>query len=199
LTWISHSERLLKANELCHALAVEIGWPNLNTDNVPSIGTLIDCCQGLFVVDKEVSTVRLIHFTLQEYLQDHPKLFGAAHSTIAETCLTYLNSQQVKAVSTAPSPDLQDAPFLEYSSLYWGIHAKRDLSDCAKQLALKLFADYNSHISTQLLFSAENPYVCLADFARPSLFSGLHCASFFGIVHIGLRMSRDLFYEHEKD
>jgi len=40
LMWISHVERPLKANELCHAQAVEIGSPNLNVDNVPSIGTL---------------------------------------------------------------------------------------------------------------------------------------------------------------
>src|SRR5205807_3814703 len=79
LMWISYSERPLKADELCHALAVEIGLPNLDTDGVPSIGTLLACCQGLIVVDKEVSTVRLIHFTLQEYLRAHPELFGAAH------------------------------------------------------------------------------------------------------------------------
>ena len=92
LMWISHAERPLKADELCHALAVEIGSPNFNTDNIPSISTLLACCQGLVVVEKEASTVRLIHFTLQEYLRARPGLFGAAHSTIAEICLTYLNS-----------------------------------------------------------------------------------------------------------
>jgi len=30
LMWISHPERPLKSNELCHALAVEIESPNLN-------------------------------------------------------------------------------------------------------------------------------------------------------------------------
>ena len=78
LMWISHTERPLKTDELCHALAVEIGSPNLNTANVPSVGTLLACCQGL-VVKKEVST---------------------------ETCITYLNSQPVKAFSTSPSPAL---------------------------------------------------------------------------------------------
>jgi len=184
LMWISHSERPLKANELCHALAVEIGSPDLNTDNIPSIGTLVACCQGLVVIEKEVSTVRLIHFTLQEYLRAHPELFGAAHSAIAETCLTYLNSHKVKALSTSPSPDLQDTPFLEYSSLYWGAHAKRDLSGCARLLALKLFADYDNHISIQILFKERKPYMYLSDFDKISQFSGLHCASFFGIVDI---------------
>ena len=98
LMWISHVERPLKPYELRHALAVEIGSPSLNSDNVPSIGTLLACCQGLVIVDREASTIRLIHFTLQEYLGAHPQLFGTAHSTIAETCLSYLNSQQVRAL-----------------------------------------------------------------------------------------------------
>jgi len=182
LMWISHSERPLKADELCHALAVEIGSPDLNTDNVPSIGTLLTCCQGLVVVEKEASTVRLIHFTLKEYLRAHLALFSAAHSVMAETCLSYLNSQPVKAFSTSPSPDLQDVPFLEYSSLYWGVHAKRDLSDCAKLLALKLFDDYVDHTSAKILMKAQNILSFYID--RFSGFSGLHCASFFGIVEI---------------
>jgi len=184
LMWISHSERPLKVDELCHALGVEIGSPDLDGDNVPSIGTLLTCCQGLVTVDKEGSTVRLIHLTLQEYLRAHPQIFGRAHSTMAETCLSYLNSHQVKVLSTSPSPDLRSTPFLRYSSLYWGIHAKRELSDCAKQLALKLFDDYDNHISTEILLEAPKSRFFLDSPNRPSLFSGLHCASFFGIVEI---------------
>jgi len=184
LMWISHSERPLKVDELCHALGVEIGSPDLDSDNVPSIRTLLGCCQGLVSVDKKASTVRLIHFTLQEYLRAHPQFFGRAHSTMAETCLSYLNSHQIKALSATPSPDLRGTPFLEYSSLYWGTHAKRELSDCAKQLALKLFDDYNNHISTEILLKAGKSRFFQVEINRLYLFSGLHCASFFGIVEI---------------
>lgn len=114
-----HSEWSLKLNELCHALAVEIRPPKLNIDNVASIGTLLACCQELVAVDKEASTVQLIHFTLHEYLRAHPELFSITHSTMAETYLIYLDSQQVKVkvLLDAPSPDLQDITFLNYSSL----------------------------------------------------------------------------------
>jgi len=186
LMWISHAERPLKANELCHALAVEIGSPDLNTDNVPSIGTLLACCQGLVFVDKEASTLRLIHFTLQEYLRAHPELFGTAHSTMAETCLSFLNSRQVMAISTLSIVFLSDTPFLEYSSLYWGMHAKRDLSDCAKLLALKLFNEYNNHISTKILLKAQDNLHFNFHYypGKALLFNGLHCASLFGIDEI---------------
>ena len=183
LMWISHAERPLKPYELCHALAVEIGSPNLNSDNIPSIGTVLACCQGLAFVDKEAYTIRLIHLTLHEYLRAHPELFGAAHSTIAETCLSYLNSQQVKDLSTSSSSSLQSTPFLIYSSLYWGMHAKRELSDCAKLLALKLFDDCSSNISTKILLKSRQFYIHHS-FSDEHVFSGLHCASLFGIDEI---------------
>jgi len=182
--WISHAERPLRADELCHALAVEIGSPNFRIDNIPSISTVLASCQGLVVVEKEASTVRLIHFTLQEYLRVYPGLPGAAHSTIAETCLSYLNSQYVKALSISLSPGVQDTHFLQYSSIYWGVHANRDLSDCAKQLALRLFDGHSHHISTKILLKIQGMYWYAVDFDKPSMFNGLHCASFFGIVEI---------------
>jgi len=182
LMWISHSERPLKVNELCHALGVKIGSADLDSDNVPSIGTLLFCCQGLVSVDKETSTVRLIHFSLQEYLRAHPEFFGRAHATMADTCLSYLDSHQVHALSAIPPSDFRSTPFLEYSSLYWGMHAKRDLSDYAKRLALKLFDSYGRHISTKILLSAAKQRPFHVNFAVISLFSSLHCASFFGII-----------------
>ena len=51
LMWVSHSERPLRVDELCHALAVEIESADLNPENVPSIRTLSDCCQGLLGVE----------------------------------------------------------------------------------------------------------------------------------------------------
>jgi len=195
LMWISYSERPLKVEELCHALGVEIGSADLDGNNVPSIGTLLTCCQGFVSVDKETSTVRLIHPTLREHLRAHPELFDRPHATMAETCLSYLNSHKVRALSVSPSGNLRGrpplryspypgTPLLEYSSLYWGTHAKRDLSDCAKQLALKLFDDSKGHISTKLLLNAGKWRFCFPGINKYSGFSGLHCASFFGIVEM---------------
>jgi len=184
LMWISHAKRPLRADELCHALAVEIGSADFNTSNVPSMSTLVGCCHGLITVDKEASIVRLIHFTLQEYLSTHhDKLFGTPHSAITEICLTYLNSQQVKALSADASPDAHGMPFLEYCSVYWGIHAKRELSDCARSLALELLKGHYGEIPTKSLIGRLDP-----DYAEGwgtySPFGGLHCASFFGIVEL---------------
>jgi len=55
LMWISHAERPLSVDELRYALAVELGTRDFNTNNIPSISTLISCCQGLITVDKEAT------------------------------------------------------------------------------------------------------------------------------------------------
>ena len=183
LMWISHAERLLRADELRHAIAVLLGSADFDIGNVPAMSTLVSCCQGLITVDKEASTVRLIHFTLQEYLLSRPNIFSKPHSTMAEICLTYLNSPQVKALSTCPSPDTRNAPFLEYCSVYWGVHAKRELSDYTISLALELLKENYSQISTKFLIAHVDDFLLRRSDGLP-VFSGLHCASFFGIVEV---------------
>ena len=93
LTWVCHSDRPLQVDELCHALAVEIGEADFDPENIPSIDTLLDCCQGLITVDAEPSTVRLIHYIVLEYLCSHLGFLIGPHPVLAETCLSDLNSQ----------------------------------------------------------------------------------------------------------
>jgi len=118
LMWICHSERPLKADELCHALAVEIGSTDFDVDNIPLIRTVLSCCQSLAVVDKEGSIVRLVHFTLREYLSGRPDHFQRPRSAIAETGLTYLNSRKVMNFSATQFLDTRTVPFLRYSALH---------------------------------------------------------------------------------
>jgi len=184
LTWVCHAERPFQVDELCHALEVEIGEREFDPENVPSIGTLLDCCQGLITVDVEALNVRLIHYTVQEYLCSHPGLFSKPHSILAETCLTYLNSRQVKRHTPHALPNHGSMPFLKYSARYWGAHTNKDLSDNARTLALELLYQYEDHISAaSLLGQVLHPRFSRATAASPHL-SGLHCASFFGIVEL---------------
>ena len=184
LMWICHSERPLLVDELCHALAVEIGSTHFSNDNVPGTETLLNCCQGLVAVDKEASTFRLAHHTLREYLSTHPDFFPGVHSVIAETCLTYLNSDQAKALPAKPQPDLSSMPFLKYCSRYWGTHAKRELSDRAVLLAMELLDRYENHVASNALFEQILDQYDSPEVSAPSQFGGLHCASFFGIVDV---------------
>ena len=184
LMWVSHSRRPLQVHELCHAIAIRIGSTNHNSDDIPTLSTLINCCQGLVTLEKSGSTIRLIHFTLQEYLRVHPDLFNRAHSTMAETCLTYLNFQDIKDVSVGPPSDPRDTPFLEYSSLYWGTHMRMELSDCSNTLALQLLDRFDSHISAKYLWNSINGRLPSHENPRYKPFSALHCIAYFGVAEV---------------
>ena len=80
-----------------YAFSVELGTEDLNIDNVSSVGTVLGCTLGLVTTDENRSTVRLLHFTLQEYLGANPTLFETTESMMAEICLTYLNYRLVRA------------------------------------------------------------------------------------------------------
>ena len=180
LMWVSHAERPLRIEELCRALAVEMGATDIDLENIRPQDTVLMSCLGLAMVDRETSTVRLIHYSLQEYLS-RPGVLPDAHRTLSQTCLTYLNYDQVKGLPADSVSNLDDMPFLEYSSLYWGRHAKMELTDHTKSLALGLLNRYDSHISSALLFKKINPYARSLSH-RP--FPSLHCASYFGIDEI---------------
>ena len=189
LMWISHSRRPLQVDEICHALAVRIGSNDLDSDNIPRISTMLACCQGLVTIEKGTSTIRLIHYTLQEYICTLPDLFDSAHSTMAETCLTYLNFQHIKDLSAGPPPDPRDTPFLEYSSLYWGAHMRMQLSDQAEIFALQLLDQFDIHISAKFLWKSikeefVNLVFGLSSDSNCKGFSALHCISYFGIAKV---------------
>ena len=129
LMWVLYSERPLRSEELCHALGVEIGSADLDPENVPALRTLVASCLGLVTVEASSSTVRLVHFTLQEHLLRDRTLFHSPHSSIAEVCLTYLNVRSVRNLSPTVRFATSTAPLLEYASIYWGRHAGRGVTE----------------------------------------------------------------------
>ena len=95
-----------------------------------------------------------------------------------------LNFQSVKAHSNAPFRHSKlSPPFLEYCSVYWGVHAKRELSEYGRSLALKLLEWQYGQTSTGLLI-VQLKHFYVPDLNIFSPFSGLHCASFFGISEV---------------
>jgi len=186
LMWVSHSERPLHVDELCHALGVEKGSLDLNNQNIPAIETLLACSLGLVIVEKSSSTVRLAHYTLQEYLSYHSGLFVKPHSMISEVCLTYLNFRHVKDFSSTLCSIPSTIPFVKYASCYWGTHARQGTSERAKRLALELLNKYDEHISSKmlLLHGMDNWDRPFDQEDSPGGFSGLHGAAYLGCEEI---------------
>ena len=132
LMWISHSERPLKAIELCQALGVEGEDKDLNAGNIPRIETVLRYSLGLVTVEASTSTVRLVHFTLQEHLSNASSLFHSPHSMMAEICLTFLSFPCIRDLSTALYSPPAAAPFVGYASCFWGTHASSVLNGAVR-------------------------------------------------------------------
>ena len=187
LMWVSNSERPLHTTEICHALGARIGSADLDLENVPTIRTLLACSLGLIRVEESSSTVRLVHFSLQEYLSHNLSLFQSPHSMIAEVCLTYLNFRRVRELSPTLASAPSTVPFAQYASGYWGEHMRRGGAGNMSPFALELLIEFEQHVSSQLLLVRYyeevrwwEPRFDNSD--GPRGFTGLHGAAFFGMV-----------------
>jgi len=186
LMWISRSMEPMDAAELCEALGVQIGSPDHNPDSIPSIQTLVASCLGLVIVDK-YSEVRLVHFTLQEYLNSCSEIFQNPYAVMAEVCLTYLNFGLIRKLPLTLDDALRKYPFLRHASFYWGHYARNQTTEGVKSRALQLLDGFESHISAKLLllphfnqFGRELPW----SLHSPEGFTGLHCVAFLGLNEI---------------
>jgi len=190
LMWVLHSERPIQGQELRHALRVEIGSTDLYPENVPASRTLLASCLGLVIIEASSSTVRLVQFTLQEYLSRDPTLFQSPpHSTIAKVCLAYLNFRCVRDLSPTLCSAPAIIPLLEYASFYWMWHTRRGMTENIKTLALRLFNRLGDYISAQLILLNYNRGRGWGQYLYPALgptrFTGLHGAAFLGIMGRG--------------
>jgi len=189
LMWVSNSEHPLSTSELCHALGVKTGSEDLDIENVPEIRTVLGCSLGLVTVEASSSTVRLVHFTLQEYLSDNPGLFQNPHSMIAEVCLTYLNFRCVRKLSPTLSLAPSTVPLVGYASCYWGEHIRREGTRSVNPLALELLVRFEEHISSRLFLLRYHEDIhwwgpAYDGSSSPKGFTGLHGAAFLGIAEI---------------
>ncbi|EFZ02978.2 Nucleoside phosphorylase domain protein [Metarhizium robertsii ARSEF 23] len=92
LGWITCARRALTTLELQHALAVEINKSEFDENNLADIQDLVSVCAGLVTIDEESMAICLVHYTLQEYLENtQDKWFRNSHAQMALKCVTYLS------------------------------------------------------------------------------------------------------------
>ena len=123
LSWITCARRPLTSLELQYALAVEVGEPELDEENLPEIEDMVSVCAGLVTVD-EGDIIRLAHYTMQDYFErTQISWFPNAQTDIAMTCVTYL-SFDVFAAGFCPTDEEFEArlrlyPLYDYAAQNW--------------------------------------------------------------------------------
>ena len=186
LMWIAHAKRPLKVDELLHGLAIQPGEFNFDEDNLPCEDFLVEYCLGLVQIEPDSSIIRLVHFTLQEYFERQSRsFFPNSHSEIAQACLTYLCLDAFSSASCPSDEEYEHRtetwPFLQYAAQYWGDHAREDLNEGYKNLAVELCSkSKNLDSATQAMGVGNLSYQGYSQRFRKS-YTGLHVASSFGL------------------
>jgi ankyrin repeat protein len=208
LKWIYLIERQLTIDELRHALAAVNCTAEDLEDSLPFENTLTDCCYGLVIIDKETSSVSLVHKSLQEFLKiqhESNNLFLTGHGEIAHTCLHYMNfddstmisnlaRNQNKELAYGKFPPLHQRssgitkyPFLNYAIHFWGDHARRQIDSHGTRLISELLLNKESRhcISRNLRLSALEGSAAwrqkVLTTGNTAKFPGLHLLAHFGI------------------
>ena len=190
LMWLHFAYRPLKLAELQHALAVNKGHTEFDSDNIPSQKAILDCCLGLVIVDEETMTVRFVHFTLEEYFRENfTTEFPNGDSSIAETCLTYLTFGNLRqhCMNFESLHEMRTKyPFLKYAALYWGTYVKKQDSDSLTTLVRMLVEHENERppCALQALYLEMDRDEELWSPHKTTVakrFSGIHAIAYFGL------------------
>ncbi|KAK8036241.1 hypothetical protein PG993_008855 [Apiospora rasikravindrae] len=77
LSWIVCAKRPLKPEELRHALGVEFGESDMNSDDLPDLQNVLSSCCGLVAIDEESDAVGLVHQTTRQYFERTQETWAA--------------------------------------------------------------------------------------------------------------------------
>lgn len=129
LMWITFARRPLIFEELSDAIAITTKPEMTAMDETyrmfrPPQKILTDCCHGLIVVDEESSIVRLVHYSVHEYLcHGQPPIFPRAEKAVAELCIAYQMLETFASGCRREEEDiirlLDDCPFIAYAARHW--------------------------------------------------------------------------------
>ncbi|KAF7338853.1 hypothetical protein MSAN_02208300 [Mycena sanguinolenta] len=153
LSWITNAKRPLRPSELREALAVEPGDKALDPENLVDDDTVISACAGLVVINGNDDTIRLVHYTLQNYLERiQSRQFPDAPLQITTVCLTYLSFDKPTHQSWHSQTD---PAFWNYSAAYWMVHTRGEAESRIKPLILSFLARPTQWLTQEIPSSAE--------------------------------------------
>lgn len=126
LMWLSTVKRPLTILELQHAIATT---PNgIHLDELADTSFFTETCLGLATFDNETSIIRLVHLSVNEYLQERREaIFPRADGKLAVLCLSYLSIDEFRGSMPSTRGAFNKLtvkwPLLSYAIAFWGVHA----------------------------------------------------------------------------
>ena len=127
LFWVVCARRPLTVLELqqMYAMATLPEGETLEEDDLPDGDILTSVCGGLIVGSAEPNSIRLVHYTAQQYFERvYEDRLPMERSRITRIALAYLRlpnfSGGVRETDDSMSDALRRYPFLTYAAHYWG-------------------------------------------------------------------------------
>ncbi len=136
LDWLSVTKRPLTIGELCHAIGLQNCGRECSPTQIPSADTILGSCYGLVTQDRQSGQVRLLHYTLLEFLEKQ-STFSANDLTVLECCLKCLSSSELSQLTFQSAPSLsffaavhmrvlRRLPLVLYAAEHWIDHLSGD-------------------------------------------------------------------------
>ncbi len=124
ISWIFYAKRPLKIFELREILAVEPEDTKFDPSGLHEKDLILEVCCGLASIDEQDETIRLVHYSLQEYLTICWHVhWPEAEETVAATCIAYLTLEDF-SVHMLEYYMPAHCQFLLYAADYWGEHLR---------------------------------------------------------------------------
>ena len=191
LAWISNALRPLRLCELKEALAIQPKDHELDEEAIPEEVLMLSVSAGLITIDHESGTIRLVHFTVEEYFRNMKhQWFPHAHSQISETCLTYLSFDEFESGDCSSEEEyrarLEKNYLFEYAARNWGLHASR-AENAIGDVALTFLLDKRKvSCASQFLMKEDvHPYRSVEHLSKQ--FTGLHLTAYFNVTDLAKR------------
>ena len=187
LEWIFLAKRPFSTKELCQGLSVRSGDVCVDEDGYPLPKHMVDYCLGLVALDEASGNIRLVHFTVQEYLNSEAtKVFASLGDGLTRACLTFLNFDELKKGPCLSDEDFENRremlPFFEYAAQYWGPHLREHPSATNDQLANAFLKCATCVLSICQCFEMAGRSAYADDSQRYTKFSALHLTAKEGLT-----------------
>ena len=91
LLWVTTAVRPLKVDELRHAMRIAEAPLDFKLSTIPAAQLVVEYCFGFVTIDPKSDTVRLAHFSIDEYLRQKQFSFiTSGHTTVSLACVNYM-------------------------------------------------------------------------------------------------------------
>ncbi|KAI7770093.1 hypothetical protein LZL87_014294 [Fusarium oxysporum] len=189
LFWVARAKRELTVQELQHALAMSSVQCEPCEADLPFDETLVTVCAGLVAVDEAKKTIQLVHYTVQEYINQRPcQLLPVTELDIARACIAYLSFSSFQGGYYPQWDGMEDRlkpyPFYHYAAKNWGHHA-RDSSISVDEI-IEHFSPGTQLMKSVCVLLVRESSISDKGYwpTPPKSTSRLHIAAYFGLENI---------------